>query len=224
MKKRFFEGGDYRAKDVFKALMPKYYPPKYKKYVEEETKLLKTKVKGANRVLEAGVGIGRLIPELAPLVREFVGIDNADLMLKKSGKAAKGFPNVRIVRGNMEELDKMFPENYFDFSLCVWNTLGNLKDEVHVLKQLAKVTSKSIFITVYQKGRIEDRKNWYKTIGVKLKRIDEENEIFYTESGLKSKSYDLDDIRKMAEAANLHVKDSRILADVTLWVELTKNI
>lgn len=217
--KGFFEGKDFE-KSEFKALMPKYYPSRYKKYIKQETKLLKKKVKGANRVLEAGVGIGRLIPELAPVVGEFIGIDNADLMIKRSLEVAKDFNNVKIIKGNLEGLSKLFPENYFDFSICVWNTLGNVKDEVVVLKELAKVTSKSIFITVYLKGTLEDRKNWYKTVGIKIKKIDKKNEIFYSESGLKSKSYNLEDVKKLAESLNLKIKDSKTLNKVILWVEL----
>lgn len=219
MKEGFFEGKDFEGGE-FKALIPKYYPPKYKKYIEEETELLKLKLKGANRILEAGVGIGRLIPELAPIVGEFVGIDNADLMLQKSKEVAKKFSNVKIIKGELENLGKLFPLKYFDFSLCVWNTLGNVKDEIQILKEIAKVTKKSIFITVYNKGTLEDRKNWYRTVGVKVSKIDEENEIFYSESGLKSKSYNLEDVEEIAKASNLQVKASRILNGVILWMEL----
>lgn len=221
MRDGFFEGRDFEGGE-FKALIPKYYPPKYKRYIEEETRLLKLKLKRANRILEAGIGIGRLIPELAPIVKEFVGIDNADLMLKKSKEIAKNFTNVNIIKGNLENLSELFLPKYFDFSLCVWNTFGNLEDEVTVLKELAKVTSKSIFITVYHKGTLDDRKKWYKTVGVKISKIDEKNEIFYSESGLKSKSYSLEDIKEIAKASNLQIKDSRILAKVILWVELCK--
>ena len=219
MKDEFFEGKDFEGGE-FKALMPKYYPPKYKQYIEEETELLKLKLKGANRILEAGVGIGRIIPDIAPIVKEFVGIDNADLMLKKSQEVANKFSNVKIIKGELENLSKLFPRKHFDFSLCVWNTLGNVKNEVQILKEIAQVTKKSIFITVYHKGTLEDRKNWYKTVGIKIFKVDEENEIFYSESGLKSKSYSLDEIEEIAKASNLQVKASRILGEVILWVEL----
>jgi len=219
MKEQFFEGKDF-AGGEFKALMPEYYPPKYKKYIEEETELLKLKLKGANRILEAGVGIGRLIPEIALIVKEFVGIDNSDLMLKKSQEVAKEFSNVKIIKGELENLSKLFPQKYFDFGLCVWNTLGNVQDEVQVLREIAQVTKKSIFVTVYHKGTLEDRKNWYKTVGVKISKVDKKNEIFYSESGLKSKSYSLEDIEEIAKASNLQIKASRILAGVILWAEL----
>lgn len=220
MKDRFFEGGDF--KDKFKALMPEYYPKKYKQYIKEETKLLKLKVKGSNRILEAGVGIGRVIPKLAPLVKRFIGIDNAELMIKESKRAARNFNNVEIVKGDLENVSKIFLKDYFDFSLCVWNTLGNVKDEVKVLKELSIVTKKGIFITVYLKGTLKDRENWYKAVGIKMVRIDKENEIFYSKSGLKSKSYSLEDIKRIAGRANLKIKDSRLLNGVMLWVELVR--
>ena len=219
MKDEFFEGKDFEGEE-FKALMPKYYPSKYKKYIDEETALLKLKLKGSNRILEAGVGIGRLIPDIAPIVKEFVGIDNADLMLKKSQELTKKFSNVEIIKGELENLSELFPNNHFDFSLCVWNTLGNVNDETQILKEIAQITKKSIFITVFHKGTLEDRKKLYKTLGIKMMKIDEKNEIFYSESGLKSKSYGLEDIKEIAKASNLQVNASRILGEVILWVEL----
>lgn len=220
-KEKFFEGADFSGEE-FKALIPKYYPPKYKKYIQEETKLLKEYLGGANRILEAGIGVGRLIPILSPLVNEFIGIDNAELMIKKSKEAAKDFLNTKIIKGNLENLSRIFSKNYFDYSLCVWNTLGNVKNEIIVLKELAKITSKSIFITVYKKGALKDRINWYKTVGIKIKKIDKSNEIFYSQSGLKSKSYSLSDIEKIAKSSRLKIIKSKILNNVILWIELVK--
>ncbi|MFH0835098.1 MAG: class I SAM-dependent methyltransferase [Candidatus Micrarchaeota archaeon] len=217
----FFEGDDFKDAE-FKALIPKYYPPKYQKYIAEETDLLKTKLSGAGRVLEAGVGVGRIIPELAPVVKEFVGVDNAELMLKQSQEVAKNFPNVKIVKADLENLSKIFPPNHFDFTLCLWNTLGNVDDEVAVLKELARVTSKSIFVTVYLKGTLDDRKNWYKQVGITISKVDEKNEIFYSETGLRSKSYALADVGELANKSGLGIKESKILAGVILWLELEK--
>lgn len=169
------------------------------------------------------MGIGRLIPILSPLVKEFVGVDRANLMLKKSKEVAKNFPNVKIIKGDLEKLNKVFPQNYFDYTLCVWNTLGNVKNEVKVLKQFGEITSKSIFITVYKKGTLKDRTNWYKTVGIKIARIDKKNEIFYSESGLKSKSYSLDELKNIAEQSGLKIKREKVLNNVILLVELTSD-
>jgi len=220
MQNKFFEGKDFKNK--FKALIPKYYPLEYKKYIKEEQKLIINKVKGSNKVLEAGVGIGRIIPFIAPKIKLFVGIDNANLMLTESRQISKKYKNVEIRELDIEELNQNYPTNYFDYSLCIWNTLGNVKNEVKVLSQLSKVTSKEIIITVYKKGTIENRKNWYNKVGIDIKKIDSKKEIFYTSSGLKSKSYNLEDIKKIAKKTNLKIKKHKVLSNVILYIELSK--
>lgn len=217
----FFEGKDFED-GVFKALMPKFYPPEYQQYIEEETSILRERLAGAPRVLEAGVGIGRLIPELAPIIGEFIGVDNAQLMLKKAQEQSVKCKNVKIQKANLEELGKMYPKNHFTHSICVWNTLGNVQDEVTVLKELANVTEGSIFVTVYLKGTLEQRKNWYRTVGIKISNVDEVNEIFFSESDLKSKSYSLKEIESIAKKAGLQVVESKILGGVILYIELKK--
>lgn len=217
--KKFFEGKDFKW-SPFKALMPIYYPLEYQEYINQEIKLLKEKIGWSDKVLEAGIGIGRLIPEIAPLVKEFIGIDNANRMVKESTKIAKDFSNVKIIHGNLEKLSNIFPKKYFDFSLCIWNTLGNVDDEVLILKNLWEITKKSIFITTYIKGTLENRKNWYKTIGIEIDNINEKNEIFYSKSGLKSKSFSLKDMEKLAFAWGLEIIDSKVLNGVMLRVEM----
>lgn len=217
--RNFFEGKDF-GNSPFKALIPKYYPLAYQKYISEETKLLKQKLAWTNNILEAGVGIGRLISEIAPLVKNFVGIDNATLMLNEANSIAKEYTNVKIIHGNIEELNELFPRKYFDYSLCVWNTLGNVDDEIVVLKSLWNVTKGSIFITTYLKGTIEQRENRYQTMGIEITSIDKDNEIFYSKSGLRSKSYSLQDIKQLALAAWLKIVESQTIHNVMLWVEL----
>jgi SAM-dependent methyltransferase len=218
MKNKFFEGEDFKS-GKFKALMPIYYPAKYKKYVQEEADLLCHSLKNVGTVLDAGVGIGRLIPLLAPIVQGFIGIDNSDLMLKDAKKVSQQFKNVQIVKGDLEKLSSLFSDGYFDASLCLWNTLGNVKDEVAVLKELKKVTSGSLFVTVYLKGTLSDRKEWYKAVKIKVKKIDTKKEIFYTDSGLVSKSYNLKEMKSLGLKAGLLVNNWKILGGVVLWVE-----
>lgn len=143
-------------------------------------------------------------------------------MLKQARLVAKDFKNTKIINCNLEDLDKFYPKDYFDYSLCVWNTLGNTNKEELVLKKLAKITKNSIIITVYKKGTIKERKNWYKTVGIEIKKIDEDNEIFYSTSGLKSKSYSEDDLRLMASKSRLKIKRIMNLNGVIIFAELCK--
>ncbi len=215
----FYESNDFKNSQ-FKPLNPAFYPPEYQEYIKAETELIKEQIAG-KVVLEAGVGIGRLISDLAPIAKEFVGVDNADLMLQESYKRAEGFSNVRLVKSDLENLSQNFPAKYFDISLCVWNTIGNVRDEVTVLSEIAKVTKEKIVVTLHLKGAIEKRKNWYKTVGLPMDKVDEENEIFYnTKSGLRSKAYSLQEITEIAQKAGLSVSDHKIFSGVVLYVEL----
>jgi len=103
-----------------------------------------------------------------------------------------------------------------------FNTLVRKADEVQILKELAKVTSDRIFITVFLKGTNESRKNFYKTVGVEISHIDEENGVFFTQSGLRSKSYSVEDIQQLAEQAGLEVTETKVHGGVILYAELKK--
>jgi SAM-dependent methyltransferase len=220
MEENFFEGDSY-AEGEFKGLIPKYYPEDYRNFAEEEVELLKSKLQGANKVLEAGVGIGRLIPPLAPLVKKFVGIDNAKFMVDKATDVAKDYSNAEILKGNLEDVSEDYTEDYFDYSLCMWNLLGNIKDPLTLLKDLKKVTKKSIFATVFYKGTLEKRINFYKSVDVNIVKIDKENETFFSE-GHFSKAFNEKDIRNLASEAGLIVKEIRIFSGVILWAEFVK--
>ena len=217
MANEFFKGKLYSGD--FKGLMPRYYTPRYKKYIIEETKLLKQKISG--RILEAGVGIGRLIPVLAPRATELVGIDNSAFMLKKSREVAASFSNVRVLKADLENLSVYFPFHYFDYSLCLWNTLGNVRHPIKALKELAAVTDHSIFTSVFYKKTIKERIKFYKAVDVKVLKIDQITETFYLD-GFVSQSFDEHDIQKLATRAGLYVKESAILGGVVLWSELER--
>ena len=217
---RFFE--DHPHTGVGARLFdPAYYPDKYQCYLREETGLLQDKLRGPNTVLDAGVGTGRLIPTLAPLVNRYVGIDNADSMVEAAQVIARAFENVDIKSGDLMNLEGLFPAHPFDYCFCVLNTLGNVADEAQVLRQLAGVTKKSVYLTVCLKGTVKDRREWYDMLGITY--TFNADEVAYFEEGLRSKAYSLDDIARLAEASGLRVIDHRILGEVMLWTELSSS-
>ena len=80
---------------------------------------------GGGRVLELGVGTGRLAIALAPSVGEVVGVDASPRML--SALAAKpGGAAVRALQGDM--VDDL-PDGPFDLVVVAYNTLFNLRSE-----------------------------------------------------------------------------------------------
>jgi ubiquinone/menaquinone biosynthesis C-methylase UbiE len=215
----FFEGKDFPGRP-FKALMPQFYPEEYQEYIRLETELIKEKVAGKQNLLEGGIGIGRLTPIISPIVGKMTGVDKAELMIEQAKQIALGYANVQVVKGDLEKLTELFPKKIFDVCVCAWNTLGNVQDEVKVLSQFREVTNGPIFITVFLKGTLEQRKNWYKTVGIVLDQIDETSQTVYTKTGLTSKAYSLEEIAELAKEVDLKIKDSKILNNLVLWVEL----
>jgi len=214
---RFFrhaQGGD------FKALNPRNSTPIYRQYLKEEAKELAERLHSVGQLLEAGVGIGRTIPLIAPHVDSLTGVDQSDGMLAQARIVAAGHPNVQIVKSRLEDLDQRFAAGQFDHSVCLWNTIGNVKSDLEVLRKLGKVTRSGIILTVHAKGNVEKRKEYYEAIGAPVKRVDAD-ETVYTTNGLVSRAYSKEDLHRLARSAGLSVAEIKTLAGV-MWLAVMK--
>jgi len=219
MVNNFFEGKDFN-KEEFKPLNPRYYPKVYQDYIKEETALVQQIVRGSKRILDVGVGTGRMIPLYAPLVKEYIGIDNSNYMVSQASKYKKDFSNIKILKENIEDLNKVFPKQHFDYSLILWNTLGNVNDEIIALQNLKEITKKSILITTFLRGHWDKRKEWYESVGIELDHVEAKTETVHSKSGLLSRAYVLEDFKRFAKETGLKIKQHKILLDVCIFVEL----
>jgi len=103
-----------------------------RRWIEEETRFLKEHV-GWGRVLDVGVGNGRILKLF--LGGELYGIDNDPRMVQI---AKINVPSAHIVYGDARHLP--FPSNFFDYTLCVNNTLGNIRlGKIRVLREMNRV-------------------------------------------------------------------------------------
>jgi len=66
-----------------------------------------------DRVLEVGVGVGRLAEHIAPLCRSFTGIDISAKMIAIARERLRPFPNVRLEVNEKSDLH-VFPDGSFD--------------------------------------------------------------------------------------------------------------
>jgi SAM-dependent methyltransferase len=84
---------------------------------------------GCSRVLELGVGSGRLALPIAARGVEVVGIDSSRAMLDRLA-AKPGAAGVEVVVGDMAEADRLVTGE-FGVVLIAFNTLFNLVDPAH---------------------------------------------------------------------------------------------
>lgn len=83
---------------------------------------------GGSRVLELGVGTGRLLSRLAAVrgegLDELHGVDTSDPMLER----ARSAPHLGAARLSRHDFSVSLPEGPFDLVFCGWNTFMMLPD------------------------------------------------------------------------------------------------
>ncbi len=92
----------------------------------------------ATRLLDVGIGAGRTTALLAPRVRAYVGIDYADLMVRR---ARERFPGLELTVDDAADLSR-FRASSFDVVLFSFNGLGVLPTDEHrrrCLREVARV-------------------------------------------------------------------------------------
>ena len=107
-------------------------------------KLLKPKL-SEMKMLDIGVGAGRTTMHFAHLVKEYMGIDYAKLMIDSCRKKFSGYRFETMDVRNMSPL----PSNHFDFVLFSHNGIDNMpyQDRERSLQEIARVLKQSgIFV------------------------------------------------------------------------------
>jgi len=160
--------------------------PLLKEYYNKELDFV-TKLSGD--VLEVGCGTGRILTILAKKCRRIVGIDKEKVMVDISKDKLKKSRNVEIYKQNAKRLK--FPDNCFDFVLCMANIFGNLgRDKLSVLKEMKRVCKSSgkIIISVYNEKALKPRLDSYANDGLTHIKVTKQGTV-YTKEGLFSEQF-----------------------------------
>ena len=87
-------------------------------------------------VADLGCGTGHFVAELAPGVRQVIGVDNSAAMLKAAKRRVNGTPNVDLRRGDLQALP--IDDGLCDAALLVL-VLTYVSDVPAVLKEAARI-------------------------------------------------------------------------------------
>jgi ubiquinone/menaquinone biosynthesis C-methylase UbiE len=92
------------------------------------------------RMLDIGVGGGRTTWNFAPLVKEYVGIDYSETMIKACQERFLPSDKVTFIVSDAREMKK-FQDNYFDFALFSFNGIDFVPHEerITVLREINRV-------------------------------------------------------------------------------------
>ena len=112
-------------------------------------KLLKNKLKNM-RMLDIGVGGGRTTCNFAPLVRDYVGIDYSEEMIKVCNERfVKWLGKISFKLCDVRNMS-IFKDGYFDFVLVSANGLDYIspKDRLKALQEIKRVGKRGGFLFI----------------------------------------------------------------------------
>lgn len=194
-------------------------PPIYQVYIKKEKEWIQKKIKNASSLIDVGCGEGRALSFLSPLTDKYVGVDLDSKAISKAKKLET--EKITFKTLDITKLSEEFPKNSFEISVSLWNTIGNIEKDERALVEMFKVTSKRCFITTLKRGNLKERINYYNSYGVKFK-VDEENEIFYSDAWGIARSYSKEDFKRMCETAGFKVVEIVDLGKIAFGIELKK--
>lgn len=180
-------------------------PPQIlKKFFTGDIDYIENKLEKSGKVLEIGCGFGRLLPYLAKVSREVVGIDFSKLQVKKSRALFRNNKNVKVELMSAEKLK--FKDGIFDTTACLNCSLGNMPGiESLVISEMKRVTKKGgkVIVRVFadnKKVRTAQHKN-YKRLG--FTEIKDLGKAVVTREGFYSSRFSKQDLNNLFANAGL---------------------
>jgi ubiquinone/menaquinone biosynthesis C-methylase UbiE len=176
--------------------------PLIKDWLEKENDYLKQNIKKNSIILDVGCGFGRNIEAINGICKKIVGIDHNKKLLEGTKKKMKKFGNIEILFGEATNLK--FPENYFDYAICMGNTFGNLgENKIKALKEMKRVAKNggTIIISVYSEKALEERLASYSRAGVEIAKI--EGTTVITKEGFEFEQFTKEELTKIFETTGL---------------------
>lgn len=139
-------------------------PNSYKKWIDEEKKFLRGKIKKDSKVLEVGCGDGRSLKDIIDITQNLVGIDidkNAAIIAKKNFEK---YPEVNIIEGDGRKLP--FENATFDFVICMTSFVNFDNNKYIILEEMGRVLKNKgeIIMSVFNEDAFDERMKIYKKL------------------------------------------------------------
>jgi 2-polyprenyl-6-hydroxyphenyl methylase/3-demethylubiquinone-9 3-methyltransferase len=201
--------------------------PRIKQYLDEEINFIRGRLRGTEDVLEMGAGYGRILKELAPYAKSFVGIDISEGSVAFGKEYLKEFTNACLETKDAHDLG--FTEE-FDVVLCLQNALSALKGEASdLIGTSLRVLRKggTAYFSTYSAKFWEYRMEWFREQADKglLGGIDEEQTrdgIIVCKDGFQAVTFTEEDFARLGEASG-YKYDIQEADESSLFLIVRKN-
>ncbi|MBU0530652.1 MAG: class I SAM-dependent methyltransferase [Candidatus Aenigmatarchaeota archaeon] len=197
------------------------YPDIHQRFLEKEMKLTIRFVKNSKGVLDVGCGIGRMIPSIANIVKDYVGIDTNKTYLKIARERSKKFTNVKVIEQDVHKLSNTFKPESFDKAIALWQTIACVKYDKKAIREIAKVTRNGFLFTLFIKGSLKERTAYYDALGLEY-TTDEKTETIFSPQWGASRAYSKEDIEKLVEGTGFIIEKMNLIDNIAYAIFLIK--
>lgn len=197
-----------------------HFPKEYIAALKLEEELARNFVAGSKNLLDAGCGIGRIVPVIIDLVDSYTGIDK-DYSVLNVARANSNYSNARFLEMDVSRIYSEFGKDFFDRSICLWSTIGCADDDSEMVRSILSVTKDSVLITAMAKGTLEIRKKYYENLGISFD-VDIESETILSRVWGVSRAYSRNDCELLAASAQSSIVEFGTLNDLIHYMVLKK--
>ncbi len=179
-----------------------YQTPGIKELFYKEKEVLIKNLTDESVVLDIGCGLGTHLTLISKYCKEIIGIDHSEAILKHCRKETKNLINVKTFNMKAKQLE--FPDSCFDQTNCMFNTLGNMKEPMPVLSEMARIIKPSghVIFSLYNLQSIPERLEYYHKTGLPDAHVEDGA---VTASNYYSRSYSEEEIKNMCQQTDLNV-------------------
>ncbi len=185
-------------------------PPKdYQEYFIAEKNFLKNNISKESITLDIGSGSGRIIKELAPYVKKFVGIDNDPEAIELSKELLDNIKNVEVYLEDAEKThfkNKTFDVVFIGLTFC---NFGESKFRVlSEIKRILKDDGKFIF-SVFNENALSSREETYRHYDGGYTILDRKKGLVrFNKDNAISEQFSKDEIRSILDKAGFKINES----------------
>ena len=203
------EDKNYYARSLNSQKLWQVYDTKIQRvrqYLDAEIDFVRKRLRGIERVLEAGAGYGRILKKLAFCARSFLGIDISGESVRFGREYVKGFPNIRLEVMDAHDLDF---DGEFDAALCLQNGLSAMKGEaLNLVNGCVRALKKggAAYFSTYSEKFWPHRLAWFEEQADKglLGKIDRNKTgegVIACEDGFRAVTFTKEDFAALGEAS-----------------------
>ncbi|GEM_PF-1095535 len=154
-------------------------------------------------ILDVGFGKGRYLIELSRRENlHVVGIDYSLLMQLLTRRIAQ-LNGIAVDARDGDATKMVFPDSSFDVTICMYNTLGNIPEDVRALGEMKRVTRKGglVIISLLSEHALPFQLAIYHEMGLTVKETTDDR--VYTHQGLVSKRHTKLALKNLMEKVGL---------------------